>query len=115
MSSDPFVRTPAVFTDIGQITSEYAGRRVRIMGFVVDHQDQAGFILSDETGRISVLSEETIPQLQSFIRVFGSVAVSGEGQPLLRAEIIQDLTALDKQLYSKTRKIIEAVPRRRNS
>ncbi len=114
MSSDPFIRTPAVFTDIGQITSEYAGRRVRIMGFVVDHQDQAGFILSDETGRISVLSEEPIPQLQSFVRVFGSVAVSGEGQPILRAEIIQDLTALDKQLYSKTRKIIRAVPRRRN-
>ena len=115
MSSTPFIQTPAVFTDINQITAEYAGRRVRIMGFVVDHQDQSGFILSDETGRISVLSEDPIPPLQSFVRVFGSVAVSGEGHPILRAEIIQDLAALDKQLYSKTRKIVKAIPSRRNS
>lgn len=114
MSSDPFVRTPAPFTDIKAITSNSVGTRVRVMGFVVDHQDQTGFILSDDTGRISVVTEEA-PPLQSFVRVFGSVVVSGEGHPFLRAEIIQDLAALDKQLYIKARKIVAAAANRRSS
>ncbi|MFW9831731.1 MAG: hypothetical protein ACFFD8_08150, partial [Candidatus Thorarchaeota archaeon] len=50
MSTDPFVRTPAIITDINAVTSNSTGTRVRVMGFVVDHQDQSGFILSDDTG-----------------------------------------------------------------
>jgi RecJ-like exonuclease len=114
MSADPFIRTPAVYTDIGRITSESAGRRVRIIGFVVDTQDQTSFTLSDETGRISVVAEQS-PPLQSFVRIFGTIAVSQEGQPLLRAEIIQDLTELDKQLFKRVWKIVQAAPRGRSS
>ena len=114
MSTDPFIRTPAVYSDIGEIISETAGRRVRIMGFVVDIQDQSGFTISDDTGRISVVTEQP-PKLQSFVRVFGTIAVSQEGQPLLRAEIIQDLAKLDKQLFKRVLKIVQAAPRGRSS
>ncbi len=109
MSTDPFVRTPAHFTDIGVITSDFTGRRVRIMGFVVDNQGQSGFTISDDTGRIVVISEHP-PSLQSFVRVLGTIAISQEGQPLLRAEIIQDLAMLDKQLFKRVLKIIQAAP-----
>lgn len=114
MSTDPFVRTPAVYSDIAKLTSESAGRRVRVMGFVVDILDQTGFTLSDDTGRISVATEQP-PKLQSFVRVFGTIAVSPEGQPLLRAEIIQDVAALDKQLFKRVLKIVQAAPSGRSS
>lgn len=114
MSADTFVRTPAIFTDIGTITSEYAGRRFRIMGFVVDRREQSEFTISDDTGRITVITDQP-PTLQSFVRVFGSIAVSEEGQPLFRAEIIQDMTALDKQLYIEAKKIFDAALSGRSS
>ncbi|MFX1245577.1 MAG: hypothetical protein ACFE8F_11490 [Promethearchaeota archaeon] len=106
MSIDPFIRTPAVSTNIGTITGDSTGRRVRIMGYVVD-QDSGGFVLSDDTGRIRVVTEHP-PRLEAFVRVFGSLATTEDGQPLVRAEIIQDLAALDKQLYIKAQKIIDA-------
>ena len=114
MSTDPFIRTPAIYTDIGHISTESAGQRVRVMGFVVDLQDQTGFTLSDDTGRISVVTEQS-PELQTFVRVFGTVAVSQEGQPLLRAEIIQNLALLDKQLFRRVLKIVQAAPSGRSS
>lgn len=109
MSVDSFARDPSVYTHIGTISPDYVGRRVRIMGFIVDHQDQSGFILSDDTGQILVITDK-LPPLQSFVRVFGSIAVSGDGNPLLRAEIIQDLAALDKQLFKRVLKIVHPSP-----
>ncbi|MFW9934728.1 MAG: hypothetical protein ACFFDU_04240 [Candidatus Thorarchaeota archaeon] len=114
MSTDPFIQTPAVYTDVGQITSNSAGQRIRVMGFVVDVQDNTGFTLSDDTGRIMVVTEQP-PTIQTFVRVFGTIAISPEGQPLLRAEIMQDLAALDKQLFRRVLKIVQAAPRGRNS
>ncbi len=114
MSTDPFIRTPAVYSEIGSLTSESAGRRVRVIGFVVDIQKKAGFTLSDDTGRISVVTEQP-PALQTFVRAFGTIAVSQEGQPLLRAEIIQDLTALDKQLFKRVLKIVQTATSGRSS
>lgn len=106
MSGPSFQRTPAVFSEINDITPEDAGRRVQIMGFVVDFQDESVFILSDDTGRITVICQE-LPTLQSFIRVFGSIAVANEGQPMIRAEIIQDLTGLDKKLFRDALKLLQ--------
>jgi hypothetical protein len=113
MSADLFVRTPAIFTTIGAITADSTGRRVRIMGYVVD-QDSSGFILSDDTGRIRIVSEQP-PAVESFVRVFGSLVTSEDGQPLVRAEIIQNLAALDKQLYIKAKKISDATASGRSS
>jgi len=113
MSADLFVRTPATFTNIGAITADSTGRRVRIMGYVVD-QDASGFILSDDSGRIRVITEQP-PTVESFVRVFGSLATSEDGQPLVRAEIIQDLATLDKQLYIKAQKISDATTSGRSS
>ncbi|MFW9935506.1 MAG: hypothetical protein ACFFDU_08420 [Candidatus Thorarchaeota archaeon] len=114
MSTDLFIRTPAVYTNIGKIISESAGQRVRVLGFVVDVHDESGFTISDDTGRITVATDQ-VPQLQSFIRVFGTVTVSQEGHPMLRAEIIQDLAALDKQLFKRVLKIVQAAPSGRSS
>ncbi len=106
MSTVSFQRTPAVFSEINDITAEDAGRRVQIMGFVLDFQDESVFILGDDTGQITVISQE-LPTLQSFIRVFGSIAVTNEGQPMIRAEIIQDLTGFDKKLFRAALKIMQ--------
>jgi hypothetical protein len=106
MSGSSFQRTSAVFSEVNEITPEDAGRRVQIMGFVVDFQDESVFILSDDTGQIIVICQE-LPTLQSFIRVFGSIAVTNEGQPMIRAEIIQDLSGLDKKLFRDAFKLLQ--------
>jgi hypothetical protein len=106
MSGSLFEKPPAAFTNIGEITSEDAGRRVRITGYVVNTQDKQLFILSDDTGQITVLSEDPL-QLESFVRIIGSVVVTGEGLPMIRAEFFQDLSKLDKDLFKRTMKIME--------
>lgn len=99
LSGISFVREATVFEEIGALTGEDVGRRVRIMGFVVDVHN--GLIaLSDDTGRIMV-SVEAPPKLQAFIRVFGTVALSSDGEPLVRADFVQDIAGLDKQLYKR--------------
>ena len=107
MSGGPFHRSPAVFTEIGAITPEDAGRSIRVMGFIVDLQNKSGFIISDDTGRITVLAENS-PPLQSFIRVFGSIALSPEGQRIIRAELVQGLAKLDKHLFKRAIKLVQA-------
>jgi RecJ-like exonuclease len=109
MPGTPFERTAAVFTEIGAISPEDAGRRVRIMGYVVDTQSQAGFILGDETGSIAV-AVDTLPKLQAFVRVIGSIAVSSDGRATVRAEVVQDLAGLDKQLFKRAMKLVQAAP-----
>jgi RecJ-like exonuclease len=114
MSGTPVERTAAVFTEVGAISPEDAGRRVRVMGYVVDAHSQAGFVLGDETGSISV-AVDTLPKLQAFVRVIGSVAVSSDGGATIRAEVVQDLAALDKQLFKRAMKLVEAAPGGRQS
>ena len=114
MSGRAFERAAAVFTDVGTISAEHAGRRVRVMGYVVDTQSQTGFVLGDDTGSIPV-AVETLPKLQAFVRVIGSVAVSSEGRPTIRAEVVQDLAGLDKQLFKRAMKLVEAAPSGRQS
>ena len=104
MSGPPFTRSVAVFTEIGAITADDAGRRVRVIGYVVDHQEPSFFILSDDTGRIAITFEQP-PNLEAFIRVLGSVAISSDGQPMIRAEIIQDLKGIDIKLFKHAMKL----------
>jgi hypothetical protein len=111
VSGTSFFREAAVFEEIGAITGEDVGRRVRIMGFVVDIQD--GLItLSDDTGRITV-SVEPPPKLQALIRVFGTISLSSEGKPLVRADIVQDISGLDKQLYKRAIRLFKTSLSRR--
>ncbi len=107
MSGSPFEKPPAAFTNIGEITTDYAGRRIRITGFVVDLQDKEIYILSDDTGQIMVLSEDPM-QLESFVRVIGSVTVTGDGLLMVRAEFFQDLSKLDKDLFKRTMKLMQS-------
>ncbi len=111
MSGTSFVREAAIFEEIGALSGEDVGRRIRIMGFVVDVQD--GLMeLSDDTGRI-IVSVETPPKLQAFVRVFGTVALSSEGNPLVRADLVQDIASLDKQLYKRAIRLFKtSLPRR---
>jgi hypothetical protein len=111
LSGTSFVREAAVFEEIGALSQEDVGRRVRIMGFVVDVQ--TGLIeLSDDTGRILV-SVEDPPKLQAFIRVFGTVALTSEGNPIVRADLVQDIAGLDKQLYKRAIRLFKTSVDRR--
>jgi len=110
VSGPPSLPTPAEFRDIGSISSEDAGRRVRVMGFVVNVQDPAVAVISDDTGSITIsTTAESSLHLQDFIRVIGTVALSGEGKPLIRAEIVQDMSRLDKHLYRQAMRLLKRV------
>jgi len=110
LSGSPSIPAPAVFRDIGSIASEDAGRRVRVMGFVVNIQDPAVAVISDDTGSITITTTaECSLHLQDFIRVIGTVTLSGEGKPLIRAEIIQDVSRLDKHLYRQAMRLLSRV------
>lgn len=110
MSGTSFVREAAIFEEIGALSREDVGRRVRIMGFVVDVQSSL-IELSDDTGRI-IVSAEVPPKLQAFVRVFGTVALSNEGNPIVRADLIHDIAGLNKQLYKQAMRLFKALPRR---
>jgi RecJ-like exonuclease len=109
MPANPFEKSAAVFTEVGAVSPQDAGRRVRLMGYVVDIQNQTGFVLGDETGSIAV-AIDTLPKLQAFVRVIGSVAVSSDGRATVRADVVQDLAGLDKQLFKRAMKLVQAAP-----
>ncbi len=112
VSGTSFVREAAIFEEISALSGEDVGRRVRIMGFVVDVQN--GLItLSDDTGRVNVSVEDS-PKLQAFIRVFGTISLSSDGTLLVRADLIQDIAALDKQLYKRAIRLFKTSFPRRN-
>lgn len=81
-------------------------RTVRITGVVVE-STSSYVVVDDGTGTIKVLlpSETSIPEVGKIVRVFGSVHQNGKGSVYINAEIIQDMSSLNLELYSKVKKI----------
>jgi len=73
--------------------------KVSVSGTVLS-SDENGFLLEDKTGQIVIFSDKQIEQ-GKYVRVFGDFI--GEG---IKAEIIQDLNSVDRELHKK---IIESV------
>ena len=91
-----FQRHPATPKKIADINGNDV--RVRISGTVLDFTNSI-IVLDDGTGRAEIVSE--IPAKEgSFVRVFARV-LALEDRYELRAELIQDLSGTDKNLYKK--------------
>jgi len=112
MATDITAPTPAVPRLIGKINPD--DDRIRIVGTVKRVNGDKTFLLEDNTGKIQVIiSDSPLCQFSKKIqeglvlRVFGTVDVSLEGGSILRADILQDFSSIDLQLYHKVREIID--------
>ena len=93
----PFFREiPAIEKDIKNIDNN--DNKVRILGTVISRKDNA-LVIDDGTGTIDVRADKTddISEGQK-VRVFGRIA-----NKTLFAEIIQDMTRLNIDLYNKAK------------
>lgn len=94
-------RAPAVETDISDITEEDI--RVSVIGTVIKKDPiQYSMIIDDGTGSITVFGDKLF-EVSSVIRVIGRPQIRGE--PVLNAEIIQDFSDFDLELYKKIKEM----------
>ncbi len=90
-------RAPAFERYISEITPDDI--RVKVVGTVVEVRDDGTFLLDDGTGQISVFYEGNV-EVGKLVRVIGKVMSVG-GTLEIKAEIIQDFSKLDKEIYKK--------------
>jgi len=80
---------------------------IRIMGFIVDKKDNI-LILDDGSSKVKIFTDATnvIDNLDvnQLVRIFGSV-IPVENGIEIRADIIQDLSNLDIDLYKKSTRL----------
>jgi hypothetical protein len=89
-------KAPAVERRVSDI--DPSDIKVRVLGTVARKGD-GFFVLKDETGEIKIkTSQEASPK--SLVRVFGRPSKTGEKLEL-EADLVQDMTGLDKKLYKK--------------
>ena len=93
-----FRRLPAVPKRIADITDKDI--RISILGKVIDTVDGV-IIVDDGSGKAEIVSE-TEPPVNSLVRIFTRVLPLESGYEL-RAELVQDMSALDTQLYHAIR------------
>ena len=81
--------------------------KVRIMGFLVDKKENT-IVLDDGSGKIKIFTDATniIDNLNinQFVRIFGSI-IPVENDIELRADIIQDLSGFNIDLFKKTKEL----------
>ncbi|MHA1650528.1 MAG: OB-fold nucleic acid binding domain-containing protein [Candidatus Helarchaeota archaeon] len=106
-------RRPAQERRINELSDRDLQNRVRILGSVVDiksiqdqEQEQICAILDDGTGRIQVIINHPITlQPGDQIRIFGILSRTEENEYIINAEIIQDMSALDIELYKRVQDV----------
>jgi len=86
---------------INEITKQ--DTKVAISGLIIDKEDNLIFI-DDKTGVIAVNLETTLP-INTFVRVFGYLINNGN-EMQLQAQLIQDLSNVDKKLYNKVKTLM---------
>ncbi len=94
-------RAPAVEKDISDIDEEDI--RVSLVGTVIKKDPiQYSMVIDDGSGSIAVLADSLF-EVQSVIRVIGRPHVRGE--PVIHAEIVQDFTNFDLELYRRVKEM----------
>ena len=86
---------------INEITRD--DRKVSISGLIINREDNLIFV-DDGTGVIAVNIESQIP-INSFVRVFGYLLHNND-EVQLQANIIQDLSNVNKEAYNKLKKLL---------
>jgi tRNA G18 (ribose-2'-O)-methylase SpoU len=95
-------RAPFIETFVKEVDENT--KFLSVTGMVIDRKENS-FVLDDGTGKIIVLAEN-ITDMGNFIRIFGTCFRSSEGFQI-HAEIIQDLSKLDTQLYRKVMELLK--------
>jgi hypothetical protein len=96
-----FHRAPAVRRRLSEIKPE-SDIRVRILAEVTEKTD-SGIIVSDGDGRAEIMTE---PEVMASVNAGDAICAFCRVLPLesgfeLRAELIQDMSKLDKETYRK--------------
>lgn len=74
--------------------------KVSVSGTVLS-SDQNGFLLEDKTGQIVIFSDKSVEQGR-YVRILGDFM--GDG---IKAEIIQDLNSVDRDLHKKVLEMMQ--------
>ncbi len=81
--------------------------KVKIMGFLVDKKENT-IVLDDGSGKIKIFTDATNVidnlNINQFIRIFGSI-IPVENDIEIRADIVQDLSGLNIDLFKKTKEL----------
>lgn len=94
-------KAPAVEKDICDIDDDDV--RVSVVGTVIRKDPiQYSMIIDDGTGSLTILADK-LYEVQTIIRVIGRPQKRGE--PVLDAEIVQDFTGFDLELYKKIKEM----------
>jgi len=93
-----YKRAPASPRRISEIVPE-KDMRVQIIGRVIDKSDGA-LIVDDGSAKAEIVVDETDADINDTVRIFARVLPLEEGYEL-RAEIVQDMSGLDLDLYKK--------------
>ncbi len=111
MASEITPPSPAAPRLIGKIRPD--DDRVRIVGTVKNVNEDKSFLLEDNTGAIQVKPSDSLLSSspikiapKTVVRACGTVEVSMDGGRVLRADLLQDFSNIDLQLYHKVREVI---------
>ncbi len=117
MASEMLAPSPAAPRLIGKIRPD--DDRVRVVGTVKSVNEDKSFLLEDNTGAIQVIPSDSLQSSVSIkitpnkvLRACGTVEVSMDGGRVLRADLVQDFSSIDLQLYHKVREVIDFEVRR---
>lgn len=78
--------------------------KVAVSGVIVSKNENT-FLLDDSTGQITVsIINQGIPSYE-YLRVFGKIMPYENGLEL-QAEIIQDLSKIDKEMHKKVKEVL---------
>jgi len=85
--------------------------QIQITGYVRNIADNY-FILDDRTGKIKVITTESgfINKKNDLINVIGVLSVAVDGEKMLQANIIQDMTNLNFKYYLKLYELKRNLP-----
>ncbi len=97
-------RSPAIEKKINEITEE--DLRVKVVGTVISIDDSIPLIVVDDgTGIANVVVDEVKFDVGSQVRVIGKVINT---EPIeIRAEIVQDFSKVDREIYDKYLEIVK--------
>ncbi|MGC1122510.1 MAG: replication protein RepA [Candidatus Methanofastidiosia archaeon] len=94
-------RAFAIEKDISDITEEDI--RVSVIGTVIRKDPiQYSMIIDDGTGSITILGDK-LYEVQTIVRVIGRPQTRGE--PFINAEIVQDFSDFDLELYKRVKEL----------
>ena len=114
-----FISTHSVETTIQElkkrILDNSAPKRVKIYGIVVESElnESGDFgsylgIIDDSTERIHFKTDKT-HKVKQFVKVVGDLIILHNGVPVIHADVLQDFSKLNMDLYTRYRKLKEKI------